>query len=255
MLSVDEISVRFGSHQVLDRASFVLQEGQIAGLIGPSGGGKSVLMKVLAGVQEPSSGRVDIHDRDLDDVSLMFQEGALFDSLTVFDNVAFPLVSGRVPTDSFSAEEIEPVRIKVQEILSRVGLVKAANKYPAQLSGGMRRRVSLARAVVARPSLLLLDDPTCGLDPVASSVIMELISELHREYRPTMVLVSHDLRRLFPIVNTIFALFDGQVQFSGDLVTLATTAPESIQRFVSCRYDLGSVIGDGKQEALSSDSL
>jgi phospholipid/cholesterol/gamma-HCH transport system ATP-binding protein len=126
----------------------------------------------------------------------------------------------------------------VSYILARVGLTKAAYKMPGQLSGGMRRRVSLARALVARPKILLLDDPTSGLDPVASSVIMDLIAELHNEYKPTTFLVSHDLRRLLPVVERILALFEGTIVFDGTLGDLANSAPSFVRSFVSCRYEL-----------------
>lgn len=168
----------------------------------------------------------------------MFQEGALFDSLTVLDNVAFPLVDGFVPVSSLARSQRQSVTEKVEQILLRVGLEHAAHKMPAQLSGGMRRRVSLARALVDCPKLVLLDDPTCGLDPVASSVIMELIVQLHEELGATMLLVSHDLRRLLPIVSQLLVLQDGTIQFNGPPSELVEKASEPIKRFIACRYDL-----------------
>jgi phospholipid/cholesterol/gamma-HCH transport system ATP-binding protein len=173
----------------------------------------------------------------------MFQEGALFDSLSVYDNVAFPLVGGRVPTNALPREQREDVCAKVSDILARVGLTRAAYKMSGQLSGGMRRRVSLARALVARPKILLLDDPTSGLDPVASSVIMDLIVDLHQEYKPTTFLVSHDLRRLLPVVERILALFDGTIVFDGSLQDLTQNAPAFVRSFVSCRFDLSQPTG------------
>lgn len=236
MISASDLEISFGSVEVLKGVGFHLEPGSISGLIGPSGGGKSVLMKILGQVLQPDSGAVNLGSA-ADDVSLMFQEGALFDSLTVFDNVAFPLVRGHVPTDSLQHAQRVAVRDKVSDVLSRVGLAHAAFKMPAQLSGGMRRRVSLARAVVGRPRIALLDDPTSGLDPVASSVIMELIVSLHQEYRPTMVLVSHDLRRLLPVVDNVLALFDGRIQYQGQLSDLAEKASEEVKSFIACRYD------------------
>ena len=178
MLRLDSIHKTFGSLRLLRGVSFDLQPGSITGLIGPGGCGKSTIMKILGGVQIPDSGNVFDSRGIRERCGLMFQEGALFDSLSVVDNVAFSLVSGRVPVETLPKEERERVAESAMQILGRVGLSKAALKMPAQLSGGMRRRVSLARSLVARPKLLLLDDPTFGLDPVASSVICGLIGDL-----------------------------------------------------------------------------
>jgi phospholipid/cholesterol/gamma-HCH transport system ATP-binding protein len=245
VLRVNDIYRSFGERSVLQGVSFALRPASINGLIGPSGGGKSVLLKIIANTCKCEYGSV-VFDAGCSsaDVGLMFQEGALFDSMSVYDNVAFPLVQGKVPTNSLPKEVREEVCSKVSSILSRVGLIRAANKMPAQLSGGMRRRVSLARALVGRPRILLLDDPTSGLDPVASSVIMDLIVELHREYNPTTVLVSHDLRRLLPSVERILALFEGTIAFDGSLKELAQSAPTFVRSFVSCRFELPTSIGD-----------
>jgi phospholipid/cholesterol/gamma-HCH transport system ATP-binding protein len=229
-------------NEVLKGVTFELAPGSITGLIGPSGVGKSVLLKIMAGVLTPDSGEVRVSPtttsgEHAEEVSLMFQEGALFDSLSVFDNIAFPLVQGRVPSMTLGPSELAEVHQRVSAILARVGLTQASQKFPAQLSGGMRRRVSLARALVCRPKILLLDDPTSGLDPIASGVIMNLICELHREYKPTTVMVSQDLRRLMPAVERVIALFDGRVVFSGTLAELIANADESVRHFVSCRFD------------------
>lgn len=237
MLRVCDIQHSFGHRKVLDGVSFSLPDECLAGLIGPSGGGKSVLLKLIGRVLCEQHGKILHEGRCGESLSLMFQEGALFDSLSVFDNIAFPLVGGRVPTYILDSETQERVRVAVSEILARVGLSKAAHKVPAQLSGGMRRRVALARALVSKPRLLLLDDPTAGLDPVASSVIMNLIVELHREYKPTTLIVSHDLRRLFPAVDRILALFDGRICFDGQLGELETFRHPLIHKFVTSRYD------------------
>lgn len=237
MSTVTDVVKSFGEKKVLRGVSFSLPAQSIAGLIGPSGGGKSVLLKILGGVSRPDTGHISYPGGIKPSISLMFQEGALFDSLSVFDNVAFPLVGGRVPAVGLSSELREQVYEKVSLILSRVGLSRAAFKMPGQISGGMRRRASLARALVNRPELLLLDDPTSGLDPVASSVIMDLIVELHGEYKPTTLIVSHDLRRLLPVVERIFALFEGRITFSGALAELAEKGGSELKHFVSCRFD------------------
>lgn len=244
MLKVTAIRRSFGDKEVISDVSFSLKPASINGLIGPSGGGKSTIFKIIAATCRAESGSIEYPlGASHRDVGLMFQEGALFDSLSVYDNVAFPLVSGRVPTNRLPHELREQVCLKVSQILARVGLTKAAYKMSGQLSGGMRRRVSLARALVARPKILLLDDPTSGLDPVASRVIMDLIVELHNEYKPITFLVSHDLRRLLPVVERVLALFDGRVVFDGTVGDLANSAPAFVRSFVACRYELAAATG------------
>lgn len=238
MLRIDSISRSFGKKSVLRDVSFEIPPGSIVGLIGPGGGGKSTLMKIMGGTARSDGGTVCGVGRGANSVSLMFQEGALFDSLNVFDNVAFPLVDGRVPTVILPYKRQVEVHQKVEMVLARVGLSAAALKMPGQLSGGMRRRVSLARALVGQPDLVLLDDPTSGLDPIASSVIMKFIVELHHDYKPTTIMVSHDLRRLIPVVDIILALFDGQIRFKGTVEELKKSNCEELRRFVACRYDL-----------------
>ena len=243
MLKVEDIWRHFGARDVLKGVSFSLSDGSLCGLIGPSGAGKSVLMKIIGEVLRSHHGSVEYQgistlEPERHSIGLMFQEGALFDSLNVFDNVAFPLVRGKVPTTLLGRRRRLAVYQDVAAILARVGLSDAMYKMPAQLSGGMRRRVSLARALVSKPKLVLLDDPTAGLDPVASSVIMNLIVELHRENRPITLIISHDLRRLLPVVDNIVGLFDGQIKFYGDLESLKRTSLSFLRAFVSCRYDL-----------------
>ncbi len=237
MISADNLIKTFGNKEVLSGVSLRLEPGRVYGLIGPSGAGKSVLLKTLAGIYPPDSGTIS---RDHETMSLMFQEGALFDSMSVFDNTAFPLVDGRVPVANLPLEEKKRVTEQVSNILSRVGLIDAAYKMPSQISGGMRKRASLARALVAKPQVVFLDDPTSGLDPVSSNVIMKLIRDLHAEYKPTMVLVSHDLRRLLPQVDSIISMFKGDIVFEGDLAALRSKAEGELRHFVTCRFDLGS---------------
>lgn len=223
-MKVDHISFKVGDNRILEDISFELKPGEIVGLIGPSAGGKSVLLKILCGVISQTSGTV----QNTKKVSLCFQEGALFDSMSVYDNLRFPLDQEKLPEDEINK--------RVIEILKKVGLEHAINKFPGQLSGGMKRRISLARAMVTQPQVLLLDDPTAGLDPVASSVIMNLIKELHNQDRITLI-VSHDLRRLIPIVDHLLGLFGGKIVFD-DKVNSLKQAPEDLKSFVNCRYDI-----------------
>jgi len=239
-LTIQGLIKHFGTSAVLKGFSANFAPGTITGIIGPGGGGKSTLLKIIAGVLDYEKG--EIHDPQdlLHHVGLMFQEGALFDSWSTIDNVAFPLTGGRLPVANLGSEERDIVFEKAYEALRAVGLKDHILKMPAQLSGGMRKRVSLARALVSEPRLLLLDDPTAGLDPVASSVIMELIVSLHNKYKPTTIIVSHDLRRLLPVVDKIIALFDGKARFIGDLQQLHDFDSPNIRKFVSCRYDIQS---------------
>ena len=242
MLNATGLYKSFKERRVLVDTNLHVEKGVLAGLIGPSGGGKSILLKILGGVISADAGEVSYGtlQRGTAALSLMFQEGALFDSISVFDNVAFPLVDGKVPSQNLSKLEREKIMDRVSTILARVGLSAAAHKLPSQISGGMKRRASLARALVTNPEILLLDDPTSGLDPVASSVIMELIADIHKEYRPTTLIVSHDLRRLLPMVKKIYGLFDGRISFTGNLKEIALSDDRKLREFVACRYEFGA---------------
>lgn len=234
MITLTDIVHFYGENKTLNGVSLNIIKNKITGIIGPTGSGKSVLLKVIAGLEKPAMGDMQL---DYKNVSLMFQEGALFDSLSVLDNVAFPLTNGSAPITTVPYKKRKVMAEKAYEMLQRVGLGKAYKKFPSQLSGGMRRRLSLARALVSKPDLILLDDPTSGLDPVASTVIMDLIKEIQEEFDLTVVIVSHDLRRLLPICNFIHCIFDRKTAFSGTMSELLEKAPYIVRHFVSCRYD------------------
>lgn len=235
MLKTENIWCILGGKPILQGVSVGFAPKTITGLIGPSGGGKSTLLKVLSGVLPPDKGSVI--KKPSESISLSFQEGALFDSLSVIDNVVFPLTRGKVPVQTVDFESREAVFSKAKNIIERVGLGKALNKLPGQLSGGMRKRLALARALVTYPDILLLDDPTSGLDPVASSVIMKLIVEIHNEFLPTTVIVSQDLRRLIPASHDLVALDSGKVVYAGPTPEFPNLAPDKMKHFVHCRYD------------------
>jgi phospholipid/cholesterol/gamma-HCH transport system ATP-binding protein len=240
---LENLSVRINGNRILNSVTVELEPNTVIGLIGPSGSGKSVLLKVIAGLIPFSSGNLNLNDLDLAKCSLLFQEGALFDSLTVFDNVSFPLVKGKVPVSLLSRKKQNEINSVVSLMLRKVGLEWAAKKMPNELSGGMRRRVSLARALVVKPMLTLLDDPTSGLDPIASSVILDLIMDSQDDQDSTTVIVSHDLRRLLPRVKKLICLFNGEVRFFGSLSELDECACPEVIKFISCRYDLKALCG------------
>jgi len=216
MIRVEGVCKSFGSQAVLRGVSFDIQPGEFTALIGLSGCGKSLLLKHLVGLLKPDRGRIWIGGQDIGQASgrqleflrsrigFVFQGGALFDSMTVYDNVAFPL---REKTRLREAD----VRRKVEEELELVGLHDAAGKFPAQLSGGMLKRVALARALVRDPEIVLFDEPTTGLDPVVSRAVLELFGSVHERLKLTGILVSHEIPRIFEIVQRVAMLHEGRI--------------------------------------------
>lgn len=223
MIELISVSKHFNNKAILKNLSFKLGKSELIGIVGPSGSGKSVLIKILGKVLAPDSGEL-IAPKNFK-VGFSFQEGALFDSMSVIENVAFSIKNDK--------EKYE----KSYAILDQVGLSKAINKLPAQISGGMKRRVAIARALVSRPDIVLLDDPTGGLDPVAAAVVMEMIDSLHQEYLPIMVVVSHDIRRLLPKVKRVLCLFEGELIADLAPQDLSAKAPKNVVDFLSTRYD------------------
>ncbi len=206
----------FGSQQVLKNVSCDIVRGKTTVIIGPSGTGKSVFIKLLVGLLRPDSGSILIDgvditklaERDLFSVrrkfGMLFQDGALFDSMTVFDNIAFPL---RQHTSLTEEEIIDSVARK----LAQVGLPHAHHKLPSELSGGMRKRVGLARAIALEPEIVLFDEPNSGLDPVMSDAIDKLILRMQRELGLTFIVISHDLPGTFQIADYIGMLFKSEL--------------------------------------------
>lgn len=218
----EDVSIAFDSNEVLKNISFQVKHGETRLLLGPAGGGKSVLLKLANGLMRPDSGRIFIfgheitamRENDIFDlrssVGMVFQEGALFDSMNIRDNVGFQLMEHHVPDD-----EIDQ---RVEEALKFVELDKTMEKFPSQLSGGMRRRVAIARAIIAKPSLLLYDSPTGGLDPITSTNIIALIMKQRDVYHTSSILITHRLQDAFMLAthyfdrdkNTMVALPSGE---------------------------------------------
>jgi phospholipid/cholesterol/gamma-HCH transport system ATP-binding protein len=216
MIRVENLWKSFGPQEVLRGASFEVRQGEFMALIGGSGCGKSLLLKLVVGLLKPDRGGVWIAGKDMSAlnrreleslrsrIGFVFQGGALFDSMTVYDNVAFPL------REKTSLGE-GVIRRKVMGELELVGLREAEQKFPAQLSGGMLKRVALARALVRDPEIVLFDEPTTGLDPVASRAVLELFGAVHQRLNLTGVLVSHEIPRIFEIVQKVAMLHEGRV--------------------------------------------
>lgn len=235
MIKVESLYKSFGEHLVLRNVSFSFKKGEKIALIGPSDSGKSVLLKVLAGIIKMDQGELSYSNGDtLPKIGFLFQEGALFDSLSVIENVCFPVFASESSSD-FNREEVYS---KAYDLLKEVGLSSAINKMPGELSGGMQRRVALARAVMGEPDLLLLDDPTAGLDPVAANVILDLIDDLHEKYKPAVIIVSHDLRRLIPRAERVLALFSGKLVGDASNKNFVDVFRDEVLGFIKTRYDL-----------------
>ncbi len=217
MIEVRDLVVDFGGGPILNGIQFAVGEGETAVVMGKNGCGKSVLLKTIIGLISPSSGEVLIrsispeamrqkHERPVE-MGYVFQKGGLFDSMTVFDNVAFPLRRRKI-----AEAEIEGI---VLEVLKRVGLGGNEEKFPSELSGGMQKRVGLARALCTNPSVVLYDDPTAGLDPVLSDSIAELMCSLRETYRVTSIVVTHDLKVAEKIADHVHLIYGGTLVFSG----------------------------------------
>ncbi len=216
-----------GEQPVLDGLNLAIPRGKVTTIIGKSGGGKSVLLKHLIGLMRPDRGQVLVEGtditrlgaRELNEVrkkfAMLFQGAALFDSLSVFDNVAFPL---REKTKLKEAE----IERKVLDMLEQVGLTGMGHKFPAELSGGMRKRAGLARALVMGPEIILFDEPTTGLDPLLARTIHDLIIETQRRFGFTAVMVSHEIPEIFGISDYVAMLLDGKI--------VEMAPPEQFQR-------------------------
>ncbi len=239
-LELDCITKRFGSNTVLDRLSLTVERGVSFALIGKSGGGKSVALKIMLGLLPCDRGEVRARGMKLtqhisewrQSIGVLFQGGALFDSLPVWKNVAFAGLRGRERMDARQA------RSKAEEKLERVGLnASVAGQYPAELSGGMQRRVGIARALFTQPQLLFLDEPTTGLDPVRSEQITTLIADILADSSMTAVTISHDMN-FVPRISTQTALLDGgRIVWQGASRSIHEHGHDRLGNFVQGRRD------------------
>lgn len=237
LIELRNLHKRFGRLVVLDGVDLQVEAGQTLVIIGASGTGKSVLLKHIVGLLKPDQGEVwfdgqridSLPERQLMEVrrrfGFLFQMGALFDSLTVHENIAFPLIE-------HTRKSPEEVRRIVQEKLRMIGLPDVGPKMPADLSGGQRKRVALARAIALDPQVILYDEPTTGLDPIRSDVINELILKLKREMRVTSIVVTHDMHSAFKVADRIVMLHEGKIAFDGTPAQIRESDNAIVRRFV-----------------------
>lgn len=238
MIEVRDVRKSFGPQQVLRGASLRIEKGEAVVIIGRSGGGKSILLKHLIGLLRPDSGSVLVDGKDLAQMNerellgvrrqfgMLFQMAALFDSLNVFENVSFVLRRERKHTEA-------EIRALVADALDRVELPGIENKKPAELSGGMRKRVGLARAIVYRPSIVLYDEPTTGLDPIAGDRIDRLIRRVWEELNVTSIAVTHDMKSARTISNRILMLHEGRIYADGPTDRILQSTDPILYNFVN----------------------
>jgi phospholipid/cholesterol/gamma-HCH transport system ATP-binding protein len=238
MIQAVDVHRSFGRQQVLTGVNLRVPQGEILVIIGQSGSGKSVMLRLLIGLLRPNRGQVIIEGTDITRLSgrqldrvrehfgMLFQGGALFDSMTVFENVAFPL---REKT-KLSEKEITE---QAQNMLDSVGLGEMGYKFPAELSGGMKKRTALARALVTNPSIILFDEPTTGLDPVLSRAIHQLIKDTHRAFGYTAVIVSHEIPEVFDIATRVAVLHEGKIIEEGTPEMILKSSNPVIQQFIA----------------------
>jgi phospholipid/cholesterol/gamma-HCH transport system ATP-binding protein len=234
----DHVTKVFGNSAVLDDVSFVVLRGQAFCILGRSGAGKSVTLRQMIGLMQPDSGRVFVHGENVSEldsagltrvrkqVGFLFQYSALFDSISVEENVAFPLRRHTTMSDG-------EIRDRAGALLRQVGLEQHRNKMPSEISGGMRKRVGLVRAMALDPSILLVDEPSSGLDPVTSSEIDDLLLDLKQRLGTTLVVVTHNIPSARRIGDTLAFLHEGRILDSGTPEQLAHSRQELVQRFMS----------------------
>ena len=239
MIQVKSLRKNFGEREVLKGIDATFEAGKTNLVIGRSGAGKSVFVKCMIGLIRPDQGEVLYDGRNLitmtkpellrlrREIGMLFQGSALFDSMTVVENVLFPM-------EMFSSESYDKSYRRAMELLDRVGLVEAANKYPSEISGGMMKRTAIARALALRPKYLFCDEPNSGLDPKTSMVINQLIYELTQEYHTTTIVNTHDMNSVRAIGDKIVYIHNGLKEWEGSSAQLTSPdIPEGVLQFIN----------------------
>jgi len=237
VIEISNLRKGFGKQEVLKDVSLQLFNGENLVVLGKSGTGKSVLIKCIVRLLEADSGVINVFEKDVtkldrkefsdmrQKIGFLFQSGALYDSMTVKQNLEFPL---RRIRKNLTENEIKE---KVNEVLVNVGLTEALNKMPSQLSGGMRKRISLARSIVVDPMIMLYDEPTTGLDPVTSDEISSLINDVQRKYKTSSIIITHDIKCARSTANRIVMLNQGEVYMEGNLADFENSDDPVIKSF------------------------
>ncbi len=237
MIRVEHLYKAFGDNKVLNDFNFTLNRGENVAVLGRSGSGKSVFIKCLIGLLEPDSGDVYVFDKKITDLShdemdfmrvkmgFLFQSNALYDSMTVRENLEFPLRRHWLEKKQAQADE------KVMEVLTNVGLAHTVDMMPIELSGGMRKRIALARTLILNPEIILYDEPTTGLDPITGREISKLIVEVGKKYNTSSVIISHDMNCIRLTSDRIIVLIDGYAYAEGTYEELKKSSDNKVKQF------------------------
>jgi phospholipid/cholesterol/gamma-HCH transport system ATP-binding protein len=245
MIEIKGVKKRFGEQVVLDGVDFAVREGETCALLGPSGTGKSVLLKHIIGLIHPDQGSVLVDGQDVNRlkrrdltqlrtrIGYVFQNGALFDSMNVFENVRLGI------TDQARNTDLDYCTERVTACLKQVNLAPdlVLRKFPAELSGGMRKRVGIARAIAGQPKYLLYDEPTSGLDPVNADIIDDLVKQLDNELGVTSVMVTHDVRGAFRVADRLALLSEGKIVLQGTQQEFLASTHEKVRAFLERDFD------------------
>ncbi len=243
MISVQNVSKRFGSQVVLDRVSLEIKPGETTAVVGPSGVGKSVLLKLIMGILSPESGEIFVDGRSITaakceaekneiraGLGVLFQSAALFDSLNVYDNVAFPLRE-RTHFDRMA------IHSRVVAMLEALSLTEYAWSYPQEISIGIRKRVGMARSLITEPKFLLFDEPNTGLDPLVGQEVYDLIKTSRQQWGFTGVVISHEIPEVFQVSDRVVMLLNAQVAAEGTPEELLASEDPAVQQFLQGRID------------------
>jgi len=230
-IKVENLTKVFDGKKVLDDISFEVEDGSTLAIVGFSGSGKSTVLKIISKLLDADSGKVIT---DTEEIALVFQYSALFDSLNIFDNISFALHERKDLRNKYSKEEIEKI---VSEKLNVVGLEGIEKKYPHELSGGMQKRVSFARAIVTNPQLILYDEPTAGLDPVTSTVIENYINTLRKELKVTSIIVTHQLSTINNCADKVIMFYGGHIVYKGTPKEMLESDNPYAKQFIAASVD------------------
>lgn len=239
VIEVEDLHLALGGETILDGISFLLRRGETLGILGGSGAGKSTLLRVVLRLTLPDRGRVSVAGQDLGDLSqekilrvrqrigMVFQASALFDSLSVYDNIAFPM-------REHTRLDEDRIEDRVHEVLTFVDLEpeEVVEKLPAELSGGMKKRVAIARAIAHEPEILLFDEPTSGLDPITTRTINDLILKLRRELDVSSIVVTHDIRSAFRVSSRVALMYEGNMVFMGTPEEMMASDDEYVREYL-----------------------